>query len=435
MKDVLTRLQFAACSALSQFIADMRGGGGFMRKLNSFGLTGSALALATGIGLLAIFGPAARAQENGITPTEISIGAIGALTGPLAFIGAPGRDSMTMAFDEINTQGGICGRKLHLDFEHASSPAESIAAVKKLVEEDKVFILVLASGSTGAAAAADYVRQVGVPTYNLYGSTPIIRNPFAKNVFNGAVVPVEVSASALLSMFYDGGYTPKKFGILAGTYAFPQVTLKAAEDILKKKGADFSVEQFDIAARDFTSQLVSLQRQNVDSVLVLGSFSEAGFAIKQAREMGMTNVRWVVDGSAVSSAIVPILGNADGIRGYYNAPAFPGQTAVTREFEARLKKFLGGSLPQGRPSIYDLIGYGSGYVLAEAVKATDCKLTRDNVIDAWSNLKDASPKVLGGLDVTFPESYTLTDHQGVYRIGAAIVKDGHWEVYRVIDKP
>jgi branched-chain amino acid transport system substrate-binding protein len=393
-----------------------------------------ACSLAAGAALIAGVPSAAHAQANGVTPTEISIGAIGALTGPLAFIGAPGRDSLSMAFNEINAKGGVCGRKLRLDFEPASSPAESIAAAKKLVEGDKVFIFILASGSTGAAAAADYVRQVGVPTYNLYGSTPIIRNPFAKNVFNGAVVPVEVSAAALIEMFSDGGYKPKKFGILAGTYAFPQATLKAAEDILKRKNADFTVKQFDIGARDFTSQLVSLQRQNVDSVLVLGSFSEAGFAIKQAREMGMTNVRWVVDGSAVSSAIVPILGDADGIRGYYNAPAFPGHTPATREFEARLKKSLG-SLPQGRPSIYDLIGYGSGYVVAEAIQATHCQLTRDNLFNAWSNLRDASPTKLGGLDVTFPESYTPTDHQGVYQIGAAIVKEGQWQVYRVINKP
>ncbi|MGA8615617.1 MAG: ABC transporter substrate-binding protein [Xanthobacteraceae bacterium] len=405
-----------------------------MRSFNIRDTLGAYFLAAMGLALLAGAPSAARAQADGVTASEISIGAIGALTGPLAFIGTPGRDSMAMAFDEINANGGVCGRKLRLDYQHASSPAESIAAVKKLVEEDKVFILVLASGSTGAAAAADYVRQVGVPTYNLYGSTPIIRNPFAKNVFNGAVVPVEVSASALISMFYDGGYTPKKFGILAGTYAFPQVTLKAAQDILKQKGADVAVEQFDIGARDFTSQLVSLQRQNVDSVLVLGSFSEAGFAIKQAREMGMANVRWVVDGSAVSTAIIPILGNADGIRGYYNAPAFPGQTPASTEFVARTQKYLG-SLPQGRPSIYDLIGYGSGYVVAEAIKATNCQLTRDNLINAWSNLKDAGPTVLGGLNVTFPESYTPTDHQGVYRIGAAIVQDGKWQVYRVIDKP
>lgn len=375
----------------------------------------------------------ARAQDGGVSATEITVGAIGALTGPLAFIGTPGRDGMTLAFNEINARGGVCGRKLRLAFEHASSPAESLAAVKKLVEQDKVFVLVLASGSTGAAAAADYVRETGVPTYNLYGSTPIIREPFSKNVFHGAIVPVEVSSRGLIEMFYDDGYTPKKFGILAGTYAFPQATLKAVEEVLKNKKASYSVEQFDQSARDFTSQLVSLARQQVNAILVLGSFSEAGFAIKQARELGLSNVRWVLDGSAVSRAIIPILGNADGIRGYFNVPYFPGQTPSVREFESRLKTYLG-SMPQGRPNNYDMIAYGSAYVVALAAQATGCELTRNKLLDAWSTLKDAGPTKLGGLDVTFPESYTPTDHQGNYRLGAAIVKNGEWEVYRVIEK-
>jgi hypothetical protein len=148
----------------------------------------------------------------------------------------------------------------------------------------------------------------------------------------------------------------------------------------------------------------------------------------------MMNVRWVLDGSAVNSAIVPILGTADGIRGYYNAPAFPGQTPATREFEVRLKAYLG-AMPQGRPNVYDMIGYGAAYVMAEAIQATGCDLTRAKLIDAWSNLKDAGPAKLGGLAVTFPESYTPTDHQGDYALGAAIVKDGEWQVYRVIEKP
>jgi branched-chain amino acid transport system substrate-binding protein len=395
---------------------------------------GLAATLLFGIAFIASPLSTARADEDGVTSSEIVIGAIGALTGPLAFIGTPGRDSLTLGFNEINAKGGVCGHKLRLQFEHASTPAESLAAVKKLVEQDKAYILVLASGSTGAAAAADYVREVGVPTYNLYGSTPIIRNPFSKNVFHGAIVPVEVAASDLLSMFYDDGHKPTKFGILAGTYAFPQATLKAAEDVLKRRNIDYALEQFDQSARDYTSQLISLSGQKVDSVLFLGSFSEAGFAIKQARQIGLADVRWVLDASAVNSTIISILGNADGLRGYYNAPAFPGQTPTIQEFEARLKTNLG-SMPQGRPNIYDMTGYGSAYVMAGAIQATGCQLTRAKLLDAWSHLSDAGPTKLGGLDVSFPESFTPTDHQGNYRLGAAVVKDGKWQVYRVIEKP
>jgi len=59
-----------------------------MPSLDICSATRPAVALAAGIGLLTLaFG--APAQENGITPSEISIGAIGALTGPLAFTARP----------------------------------------------------------------------------------------------------------------------------------------------------------------------------------------------------------------------------------------------------------------------------------------------------------------------------------------------------------
>ena len=373
-------------------------------------------------------------QEGGISTSEILIGGIGALTGPFAFIGASGRDGLALGFNEIN-QRDTCGRKIRMIFEHASTPAENLAAAKKLVEQDKVFVLVLAGGSTGAAAAADYVRQQGVPTYNIFGSTPLIREPFAKNVFHGAIVKVENSSLALVGQVYDGGFRPKKLGVLSGTYAYPQALLKAVEQALKARNQDYMVEQFDQTARDFSSQLVSFSRRNVDAILIIGSFSEAGFAIKQGREIGLANVRWVVDSTATNTAIIPLLGNAEGLLGYYNAPYFPGQKVSSiQEFEARLKTSLG-SMPQGRPNQYDMIGYGSAYVMAEAVRATGCQLTREHLIDAWSNLTDASPVKIGGLDVIFPESFTPTDHQGNKRLGGTVVKNGGWEVYRVIEGP
>jgi len=393
-------------------------------------LLGWALALGVGLGLAQA--PNARA-EDGVNDQEIVVGAIGALTGALSFVGMPGRDGLTLGFNEINAKGGVNGRKIRMIFEHALTPAESLAAVKKLVEQDKVFILILASGSTGAAAAADYVRGNGVPTYNLFGSTPIIREPFAKNVFHGAIVPASLQPIAILEQVNDGGYKSKKIGVLAGTYAFPQSTLVELKKTMDARKLDYVVEQFDQAARDFTSQLVSFQRAKVDAIVVLGSFSEAGFAIKQAKDMGMSNMRYVVDGSAVNRAIVPIIGNADGVRGYFNGPYFPGQDAKPiKDFEAALTKSLGGTLPQGRPNAYDVIGYGSAYVTALAIQAAGKNPTRASLIDAWTNLKDASPKKMGGFDVIFPESFAPNDLQGNKVLGGTIVKGQDWSVVRTI---
>ena len=61
-------------------------------------------------------------------------------------------------------------------------------------------------------------------------------------------------------------------------------------------------------------------------------------------------------------------------------------------------------MPQGRPNIYDMTGYGSAYVMAEAIQATGCQLTRAKLLDAWSHLSDAGPTKLGGLERPFPRA-------------------------------
>ena len=51
-------------------------------------------------------GPAFAQATQGVTDNEILIGALGQLTGPFAFIGAPGRDNMQLAIEKINEAGG-----------------------------------------------------------------------------------------------------------------------------------------------------------------------------------------------------------------------------------------------------------------------------------------------------------------------------------------
>ena len=75
--------------------------------------------------------PSLAQVAPGVTDSEVLIGALGQLTGPFAFIGAPGRDNMQMAVEKLNEAGGINGRKLRLLFEHASTPAESVAAAQR----------------------------------------------------------------------------------------------------------------------------------------------------------------------------------------------------------------------------------------------------------------------------------------------------------------
>jgi branched-chain amino acid transport system substrate-binding protein len=370
------------------------------------------------------------AQNQGVSNNEILIGALGALTGATAFMGGPGRDGIQLAVENINAAGGINGRKLRLVFEHAFTPAESVAAAKKLVEQDKVFTLILASGSTGAAAAADYVREAGVPAYNIFGSTAIIREPFARNVFHGQVTDGVSQAKKIVSRVSSVAKPPQKIGVLAGTYAFPQATLKFLVPESKNAGFDPVVEQFDQGAREFTAQLISFARQHVSAIVILGNYAEAGFVIKQGAEKGLSEVTWVLDGSAVNDAMIPIVGkeNTKNLIGLSNFPYFHAQSdePIAKFRDMWIKRY--GAPPAGRPNMYDTVSYGDTYVLAEALKAAGQNPTWGSLIDAWSGLKNVKPSNLGGIDIIYPESFTETDHQGNKLMGNAVIKDGIWQV-------
>ncbi len=227
-------------------------------------------------------GQAFADEKQGITDTEILIGALGPITGPTAFIGGPARDGMALAIEKINEAGPINGRKLRLVYEHAATPAESVAAAKKLTESDNVYHSRFGVGQHWRGCGRRLRAVCEDPDLQHLRRKPIIREPFARNVSHGSMPDPVVTAREWSTRCSRRCRTSKKVGVLAGTYAFPQANLKAMMPILQKRNLEVVLEQFDAAATDYTAQLVSFARQRVQAIIVLGSFTEAGFAIKQA---------------------------------------------------------------------------------------------------------------------------------------------------------
>ncbi len=255
-------------------------------------------------------------------------------------------------------------------YEHASTPAESVAAAKKLVENDKVFVLVIASGSTGAAAAADYVR--GEREFRL--TTPSARRrSFAirsrATSFTAPSPMPSVSGQGMIDIAFRAVPNATKIGVLAGTYAFPQSHLAEIKPRLEKRGGvEVVVEQFDAAARDYTAQLISFARQRVQVVLILGSFTEAGLRHQAGAGEGsdQRHLRARRLRRQQRHHSDHRRGEHQELWGYFNAPYFPTQTdEPMAELSAHPRREKYGPPPQGRPNIYDLIGYGCTYVMAQ----------------------------------------------------------------------
>ena len=71
---------------------------------------------------LAIIPPAALAQATpGVSRTEVVVGSIQDLSGPLVSFGKPVRDGMVMRVEQTNNAGGVHGRKIKLVVEDAAT--------------------------------------------------------------------------------------------------------------------------------------------------------------------------------------------------------------------------------------------------------------------------------------------------------------------------
>ena len=105
--------------------------------------------------LLALAGTAAQAQATqGISKTEIVLGSIQDLSGPIAGFGKQVRQGMLLRVEELNEQGGVNGRKIKLLIEDSAyDPKKAVLAAQKLVNQDKIFAMVAHIGTATNNAA------------------------------------------------------------------------------------------------------------------------------------------------------------------------------------------------------------------------------------------------------------------------------------------
>nr|MCU0965747.1 ABC transporter substrate-binding protein [Burkholderiaceae bacterium] len=97
---------------------------------------------------LSVVSLASQAQSQGVSKDEILVGSIQDLSGPIAAFGKAVRQGMLLRVEEANEQGGVHGRKLKLLVEDDGyDPKKAVLAAQKLVNQDKVFIVVAHTGT------------------------------------------------------------------------------------------------------------------------------------------------------------------------------------------------------------------------------------------------------------------------------------------------
>jgi branched-chain amino acid transport system substrate-binding protein len=384
------------------------------------GLRGLLWATAT---LCALSGQA-FAGEPGITDDTITIGAFGPITGPAAYIGLAGRDGANLAIKEINAAGGINGRKLTMIFEDdGHSPTKALAAVKKLIDQDHVFLIFCVAGSNGTIGSIDFVRENGRVMYVSFASAPGVTWPFARNLFRGGTTEVP-RYGELYAEFIHDYLKATKIAILSGREEYPKNEGDALTAQLKSwyQTAPVKRADFNVGDKDFTPQLLEIQAANPQVIAIFGNPAEAAIAMRQAKELGMNQPFFVGSNMVDQGLLSAAKQSAEGTSGFALIPLLPSSS--NPEMQSWLAKWKQEypNLPAGRPNTFDLLAYADMYVLADALKRTGRDLTTEKLIDALEGTHEYRVSA-----IATPRTFTKKHHIGNLRLQAMQVKHGEWQ--------
>lgn len=364
------------------------------------------------------------AQQTGVAADSVTLGAFGPITGPAAYIGLAGRDGMALAIKEINAAGGVNGRKLVAVFEDdAHSPTRGLAAAKKLIEQDKVFALMSVGGSNATAGTIDYVRESKTVMYVSIASAPQVTWPFARNMFRGSTTE-SARYGELYAELLTSHYKAQRIALMSGREEYPR---NEGDATVAKLKAWFNVTpvarvEFNIGDKDFTPQLVEVQKATPEVIAFFGNPAEAAIAMRQAKELGLKQP-FMVGSNMVDPALITVArGASEGVTGFSLIPYLPGNKHPDMvKWEAAWKKEYPNA-PAGRPNNFDVMSYVDTYVVADALKRAGRELTTESFITALEATHGYRVNSLAT-----PRTFSTKHHIGNLSLVPLVVQNGAWE--------
>src|SRR5450830_1856349 len=228
--------------------------------------------------------------KQGVSPTEITLGSIQDLSGPLAGFGKQARLGMLLAVDEINETGGVNGRKLKLLVEDDGyDPKKAVLAAQKLVNQDKIFMMMGHIGTAQNMAAMPVQFEKNVINFFPITAAREMYEPFHKLKYSFAATYYDQMRRAVPKMVKDKGI--KKVCTIYQDDDFGLEVLRGGEAGLKTINMDYTERtSFKRGATDFSSQVAKLKAAGCDLVVLGTIIRETIGTIAESRKTGFNPV-------------------------------------------------------------------------------------------------------------------------------------------------
>jgi len=371
--------------------------------------------------------PAGAADAQGVSKSEIVVGSIQDLSGPLAGFGKQVRLGMMLRVDEINEQGGINGRKLKLLVEDSGyDPKKAVLAAQKLVNQDKIFIMIGHIGTAQNNAAMPVQFEKNVINFFPITAAREMYEPFHRLKYSFAATYFDQVRTAMPKLVKDKG--AKKVCIMYQDDEFGLEVLRGGEAALKTMNMDFAEKtSYKRGATDFSSQVARMKASGCDFVLLGTIIRETIGAIAEARKAGFSPT-FMGTSASYTDLIHKLGGKAmDGlyatmtVQNPYLDEASKPISFWANKYKTKFNE---------DPTVFSIYGYNAIDAFARAAAKAGPNLTTDTFIKAMDSMS-FEPDMFGSA----PSNYTATKRLGSDASRLSQLQDGRWKVVSDYIKP
>jgi branched-chain amino acid transport system substrate-binding protein len=382
-------------------------------------------ALSATLAIVAV--PAGAADPQGVSKTEIVVGSIQDLSGPIAGFGKQVRLGMMLRVDEINEQGGINGRKLKLLVEDSGyDPKKAVLAAQKLVNQDKIFIMIGHIGTAQNNAAMPVQFEKNVINFFPVTAAREMYEPLNRLKYSFAATYYDQMRTALPKLVKDKG--AKKVCTMYQDDEFGLEVVRGAEAGLKTIGMEFAEKtSYKRGATDFSSQVARMKAAGCDFVVLGTIIRETIGGIAEARKTGFSPT--FLGSSAAYTDLIHKLGGKpmDGLYATMTVQN-PYADEASQQISFWAKKYK--TKFNEDPTVFSVYGYNIVDTFARAAAKAGPNLTTDSFIKAM----DAT-SIESDMFGSAPASFTPTKHLGSDLSRLSQLQDGRWKVVSDYIKP
>ncbi len=352
---------------------------------------------ALGAALLAAAVMPAKAAD----PIKIGLGM--ALTGPLAANGKMSLVAMQVWEDDVNAKGGLLGRPVKLIYyDDQSNPSQVPSIYSKLLDVDKVDLIVSGYASTQIAAAMPIAIQRKKLFISLFGTgiNETFKYPKYFSMIPNGPTPKPAFTRGFFKVAEVQKPKPETIALAYADAEFGQNACEGARENAKTSGFKIIYDKsYPPSTVDFTPIVRAIQAANPDLLVICSYPLDTVGMVRAIHELGYKPKMWGgamvgLQATVFKTQLGPLL---NGIVNYetwlpVKSMDFPGAMELLKKYQARAQG--AGTDPLGY--YMPVWAYADLQVLGDAITAT--KSLNDDVLAEYMH-KTTFKTVVG--DVKF----------------------------------